>query len=144
MRKSPQHSATLGRHALTACTVLAACVGALVAACGGGDDELAAPIPPAAYRLAADVTPTAHWVELEGCVVDEYFLPRTGTPVSALAGDGRLLGTASSDMGGVFRLQVPARAALSIRIDKAGGESMAAMTGRSNLSVDACLRDPHA
>ncbi len=136
--------ASLRHHALAGGTALLACLGALLAGCGGGNDELAPPIHVSAYRLAADVTPTHHWVQLEGCVVDEYFVPRTGTSVLALSADGRLVGTAASDMNGLFRMQVPARQAVSVRIDKPGGETFAVVTGRSNLSVGACLHDPYA
>ena len=130
------------RYALAGGTALVACLGTLPAACGGSNDELAAPIPTAAYRLAADVTPTHHWVQLEGCVVDEFFSPRAGTSVLVMAEDGRLVGATSSDTDGLFRVQVPAQEAVSIRIDKADGESLAVLTGRSNLSVGTCLRDP--
>lgn len=143
LRHQAARQAPLRRPALAGCTALVACVGALVTACGGSNDDLAAPIRVTAYRLAADVTPTGHWAQLEGCVVDEYFIPRTGTSVQAQSADGRLVGTASSDMNGVFRMQVPARQTVSVRIDKPGGESLALVTGRSNLSVGACLRDPY-
>jgi hypothetical protein len=143
MCKTSQHQ-TSRRHPLAAGTALVACLGALATACGGGNNEPGEPRPVAAYRLSADVTPTDRWVQLEGCVVDEFYIPRTGTPVHALAADGRLVGGAASDMDGVFRVQVPARQSVSVRIDKPGGESLTVVTGRTNLSVGACLRDPQA
>jgi hypothetical protein len=41
-------------------------------------------------------------------------------------------------------LQVPAQQVISVSVDKAGGEALVIPTGRTNLSVGACLRDPDA
>ncbi len=131
-------------HALAAGTALAACLGALALASGGGHNEGGEQSRVAAYRLSNDMTPTDRWVQLEGCVVDEFFIPRIGTPVHALSTDGRLVGAASSDMDGVFRIPVPTRQPVAVRIGRPGGESLTVVTGRTNLSVGACLQDPQA
>jgi hypothetical protein len=112
-----------------------------ITGCGGGNDELAAPL---ARTAAGESSASPKSVRLEGCVVDEFFIPRTGTTVRLLGADGRLLGHASSDKNGVFSLQVPAQYTVSVSVDKAGGEALVVPTGRTNLSVGACLRDPHA
>ena len=54
-----------------------------------------------------------------------------------------LLGSTTSDRNGVFSLTVPAQQTVSAVIDKPGGETLAVPTGRTNLSVGACLRDVH-
>ena len=118
-----------------------AALASLLVACGGGNDDL---ILPLAQAAAADSKPAPATVQLEGCVVDEFFIPRTGTTVRLLGADGRLLGHATSDKDGVFTLQVPAQQVISVTVDKSGGEALVIPTGRTNLSVGACLRDPHA
>jgi hypothetical protein len=125
---------------VTALSVLCA---ALLAACGGGDSDSDSVVPlvrPAASEAGASATS----VRLEGCVVDEYFIPRTGTTVRVVSGDGRLIGHAISDRQGLFTLQVPAHQAVAVSIERVGGESLVVPTGRSDLSVGACLLDPHA
>lgn len=131
-------------HSALQSTALAA-LASLLVACGGGNDDL---ILPLAQAAAADVkhapAPAPATVRLEGCVVDEFFVPRTGTTVRLLGADGRLLGHATSDKDGVFTLQVPAQQVISVTVDKSGGEALVIPTARTNLSVGACLRDPHA
>lgn len=123
------HSATLALLALG------------LVACGGGGDELNLPLAQAA---AANAKPAPATVKLEGCLVDEFYIPRTGTAVRLLGADGRLLGHATSDKDGVFTLQVPAQQVISVTVDKSGGEALVIPTGRTDLSVGACLRDPQA
>ena len=105
-----------------------------LAACGGGTDEAALPQAQA----------QAQQVRLEGCVVDEHYIPRTGTAVRLLGPDGRLLGHATSDKDGRFTLQVPARQVVSLNVDKEGGETLAVPTGQGTVSVEMCLRDTTA
>lgn len=89
-----------------------------ITGCGGGSDDSASPL---AHSEASAATRAAASVQLEGCVVDEFFIPRTGTTVRLLGADGRLLGHASSNEDGVFTLQVPAQQVVSVNVDKAGG-----------------------
>ena len=135
-------SSLLRHPALSSITAAAAVAGVLsIAACGGGNDDTANPL---GRTTAGEAARAVASIRLEGCVVDEYFIPRTGTTVRLVSADGRLLGHASSDKDGVFTLQVPAQQTVSVTVDKAGGEALVVPTGRTNLSVGACLQDPHA
>lgn len=124
---------------------LAACLLAL-AACGGGHDDGAAPF---AAQLAAAASPApaaaaegAATVRLEGCVSEEFYLPRAGTPVRATDSGGRLLGHATSGGDGVFTLRVAAGQHVTLAVDKPGGEDLLVPVGRTDLTVTTCLRDP--
>lgn len=117
--------------------VLAVLCAALLEACGGG--EAALPIAQAAGPAADRSTAS---VQLEGCVVDEFFIPRTGSSVRALSADGRLIGHATSDKDGLFRLQVPARQSVSVALERPGSDALVVLTGGTNFSVGGCLRDP--
>jgi hypothetical protein len=134
--------------------VLAAALLASLAACGGGagDDEFGL----ALMQNSSDLTSTistaatvtqqktpAPTITLQGCVVDEFFIPRSGTVVRLLGADGRLLGHASSNNAGVFSFTAPAQQSVSMNVDKIGGETLVVPTGRSDLSVGACLSDPN-
>lgn len=110
-----------------------------LAGCGGGSDDLAlAPAQPAAAEQAQRALAQ---VRLDGCVVDEYYIPRTGTTVRMLGADGRLLGHAISDKSGAFIFQAPSQHQVSINVDKVDGEAMVVSTGQGPLSVTRCLRD---
>jgi hypothetical protein len=124
---------------LATSTLSAAAVVAL-AACGGGSgiDDIGLPQVQAAVAKT-DALPAM--VKLEGCVVDEHFIPRTGTPVRLLSADGRLLGNAISDRYGVFSMKAPARQLLSINVDKEGGEKLLVPTAQGDLAVGMCLVD---
>ena len=117
--------------------VLSVLCAALLAACGGGSDEAALPI---AHTVGSDADRSATSVQLEGCVVDEFWIPRTGSSVRALSADGRLIGHATSDKYGLFRLRVPARQTVSIALEL-GDDALVVPTGSAPLSVAACLRD---
>lgn len=120
-------------------TLLSILCAALLSACGGGSRD--SPVPPAraaGSEAAADVSS----VQLEGCVVDEFYIPRTGTTVAVQSGDGRLIGHATSAQDGLFRLRVPARQTVSITVERTGGEALVVLTGRADLVAGACLRDP--
>jgi hypothetical protein len=122
--------------ALTAATAVSASLSAIpLAACGGGD---AVPAVPAGAPAAIPAALQAR-VRLEGCVLDQHGVPRTGTPVRALAADGRLIGDTVSDGGGVFRLAVPARSSVTLRVEGPDGEALVVPTGSTDLSVAACL-----
>ena len=117
---------------------------ATLSACGGGDAETALPVtlttPPAAASNAAHFNS----VLLEGCVVDEHYIPRTDTTVRATTGDGRLIGHATSDRHGLYMLLVPLQQTVSVTVDKTGGDVLVVRTGRSDLAVGTCLRDRNA
>lgn len=132
----------------------------LLAGCGGGGDEPAPaqdrPAPAAGpAEAAAGATPPppapalqmrapAPSVRLDGCVVDEYFQPRSATPVRALAVDGRLLGNALSDERGQFKLHAPAGQDVSLAVDQRHGDVMKVATGHRSRALVTCLVDPSA
>ena len=133
-------------HALLvpAAAVLAALLLAwLLAGCGGGEDLLPLPVA-AAPRAAAIVPPLPQTLRLEGCVVDEYFIPRSDAPVRALGADGRLLANAQSDSRGEFKLQVPPGQTISLAIDRPGGDVIKVATGQRSRALTTCLLDPSA
>jgi len=130
----PQRQAALG--------ALTMALGMAMSACGGGSEELALSQVRASAVQTQAAAPAK--VRLEGCVVDEYYIPRTGTQVRLLGADGRLLGHATSDKNGVFAFQAPARQAVSVNVDFADGDAMQVSVGRSNLTVAACLSDPRS
>ena len=129
----------------------------LFAGCGGGADEVlslraqtpvvaaAAPAanPPAANPPAAN-PPAALGVRIEGCVVDDYFIPRSDAPVRALGADGRLLANAQSNVRGEFKLQVPQGQIISLGIDRPGGDVIKVATGQRSRALTTCLLDPSA
>ena len=128
-------------------------LGIAAAACGGGGDEGAAvagsdssvqAVPAAAAVPAARKVATPRSVVFEGCVLDRHYIPTTGTPVRALASDGRLLGNAQSDSLGRFTLRLPAQGEVLLQIDRPQGESlsMRAETAASNSGT--CLLDDQA
>ena len=66
---------------ITLIAVLSACL-LLASGCGGGGgDTEDSPSP--AQAAGVDAALQVAWVQLEGCVVDEFYIPRTGAPVRA-------------------------------------------------------------
>jgi hypothetical protein len=126
-----------GRLGVVIAPMLGAWCGAVLAACGGGGP--AATMEPKAVQGAATV-PSTYTVLLEGCVVDQHFLPRTGTAVRALSADGRLVGDATSDQRGVYRLRVPARQTVSVAVAQPNGDALVVPIGSTDVSVGACLQ----
>ena len=126
------------RSARILCTVA---LGLLATACGGGGDEsAAAEASMAATR--AEIQPVS--VSVTGCVLDRFYIPSTGTPVRALSGDGRLLGSASSDGHGRFTLQLPARSDVTLQIDRPDGESLPLRVNATASTAPNCLLDDRA
>ena len=124
---------------ITLIAVLSACL-LLASGCGGGGgDTEDSPSP--AQAAGVDAALQVAWVQLEGCVVDEFYIPRTGAPVRALSIDDRLLGSAVSGQDGAVKLRVPAHQAMTLAIDLRDGKRMPVSTG-SGKPVGACLRDP--
>jgi hypothetical protein len=136
-------------HALLvpAAAVLAALLLAwLLAGCGGGEDLLSLHVPaaPPAAATASPLPAVRQTLRLEGCVVDEYFIPRGDAPVRALGPDGRLLANAQSNAHGEFKLQVPAGQTISLAIDRPGGDVLKVATGQHSRALTTCLLDPSA
>jgi hypothetical protein len=125
---------------LTGGTAAAAALCAvLLAACGGGGDA-----GPDALRHGSERGGVAvASVRVEGCVVDEYWEPRTASVVHAVAADGRVLDVATSDLSGVFHLNVPARQTVTIALSGVAGEALDVPVGPANLTVGACLQHRH-
>ena len=78
-------------------------------------------------------------VEVEGCVLDQYFIPNEGVPVRVLSADGRLLAHARSGKLGAFSVRLPADAAVVLQVDADGGESLPARTRGQNQVFATCL-----
>jgi len=110
---------------------------ALLAASAGGDYE----IVPSITHAASDAARSAASVQPVGCVVDESCVPRTGGGARTLSADGRLIGQATSDKNGLFRLQAPAWRSVSVVLEWPGGEALVVATG-PRLSASRFLRDP--
>ena len=127
-----------GRLNAGAAATLVAWCGAVLAACGGGGPATDS-TPSTASRHAA-ASPSPRTVRLEGCVVDEYYLPRTGIAVRALSADGRLIGDATSDLRGAYLLRVPARATVSVAVAQPNGDALRVPIGSTDVSIGACLR----
>ncbi len=103
---------------------------ALLQACGGGS-EIAAPIE-------APMATSAN-VRLEGCVVDQYYVPNEGVPVRVLTGDGRTLAWTRSGRMGEFVVQVPAGTRASLAVDRVDGERLSTPALDRDRVVDNCL-----
>lgn len=125
-------------------------LGLATAACGGGGDDTAvalaaepsaaaAPAAKAAGKASEIAVPVS--VMVEGCVLDRFYVPTTGTPVRALAADGRLLGHALSDGQGRFTLRLPARSDVTLQIDRPQGESRPTRVEATASTQAACLLD---
>ena len=125
------------RPGVASAAILSAWCGTVLAACGGGD-SLGDAQPTTSARAA--VVPSKHTVHVEGCVIDQYYLPRTGTPVRALSADGRLIGDATSDSRGVYLLRVPAQQTVSVAVAQPNGDAMVVPIGSTDVSVGACLQ----
>ena len=113
--------------------------------CGGGGQTLDVAAIPGVGAWAVSATAPAS-LSLKGCVVDESFIPRTGTPVKLVSADGRLLGNAISDGNGVFTIRVHARGTMAVSVDKPGGErfDVTVPVAGESASLQGCLRDPDA
>lgn len=136
---------TRGLSAIT----LGLALGFALAACGGGGEDAAvapaessAAAAPAAASILKAAAPVS--MMLEGCVLDRFYVPTTGTPVRALAADGRLLGSAQSDDLGRFTLRLPAGSAVTLQIDRPQGESLPVRAGAAGSTRAACLLDDQA
>jgi hypothetical protein len=118
-------------------------LGIAVAACGGGGDDGAGA---SAFSPAiADQHATERLsVMVEGCVLDGFYIPTTGTPVRALSADGRLPGSALSGGHGRFTLRLPARSEVMLQIDRPQGESLPMRVGATPSKWGTCLLDERA
>ena len=103
-------------------------LGLALAACGGGVEDRAETPSVASVNAAHRATePLAATVTVAGCVLDRHYIPTIGTPVRALAADGRLLGNALSDAQGRFTLRPPAPiggSEVMLQIDRPQGKSL--------------------
>lgn len=129
--------ARTGRFLVAAIVVVSILCATLLAACGGAEPAAVVALTGSASAAAAS---SVHSVQLEGCVVDQYYVARTGSPVRARSADGRLLGDATSGQHGVFMLRVPARQTVSVALADSGGEALVIPVGSVDVSVGACLQ----
>lgn len=140
-------------------TLLGLALALALAACGGvaahDDSTGTSSASPAAQALSvavahdADVVHVAYaaapaFVTVGGCVLDRHYIPTTGTPVRALAADGRLLGNAQSDGQGRFALRLPAHSDVTLQIDRPSGESLPMRVDAAASTSDRCLLDDQA
>ena len=63
-------------------------------------------------------------------------------PIQRPSADGRLIGQATRDKDGPFRLQVLAWHSVSVALERLAGEALAVLTKGANLCTGGCLRDP--
>lgn len=117
------------------CTVA---LGLLATACGGGGGEPAV-AEASTVATRAEIQPA--FVSVTGCVLDRFYIPSTGTPVRALASDGRLLGSASSDHHGRFMLQLPSDSEVTLQVDRPDGESFPLRVNAALSTASNCLLD---
>lgn len=121
-------------------------VGLAAAACGGGGEDAAVAVAEPATAVvpmaaAARTAAAPANVRVEGCVLDRFHVPTTGTPVRALSADGRLLASALSDGAGRFALRLPAQGDVTLQIDRPQGESLPLRVGAAASMEAACLVD---
>jgi hypothetical protein len=136
--------------------LLAMALGLASAACGGGvghDPTGVSSAFPAAHPLSVSSAQEAGvvqaaaasgYVNVAGCVLDRHYIPTTGTPVRALAADGRLLGSAQSDSHGRFTLRLPAHSDVWLQIDRPSGESLPMRVDAAARAWETCLLDEQA
>jgi hypothetical protein len=127
--------------------------GLAAAACGGGGEDstvtLAGSSAQATTATVKTVAATRQAapslsVIVEGCVLDRFYIPTTGTPVRALAADGRLLGNAQSDGQGRFTLRLPPQGEVLLQIDRPQGDSLATRVEAGSSRAGNCLIDNQA
>lgn len=97
----------------------------LLSACGGAGDD------------SAVVTKAS--VRIEGCVVDQYYVPNEGVPVRVVAADGRVLAKARSGKMGEFSVQVPAGESTGMSVDRTDGDWLPVPVANRDQVVDSCL-----
>ena len=114
------------RRLSAACLVLCG-----LSACGGGGT---AGDPPTVLRSAQK----SH-VKVEGCVVDQYFIPHEGVSVRALGAQGQTLGYATSGRKGEFVLQLPTRESVTLTVDRSQGDRLPLPGQDRDTVVDTCL-----
>lgn len=110
---------------LAAAVALCGATASLLTGCGGGAVE-------------EPVAATAH-VRLDACVVDQHYVPHEGVPVRVVSADGRLLAHAQSGRMGEFSLQLPARTAVALVVDRDGGEWMQVPAQARDGVTESCL-----
>lgn len=99
----------------------------LLQGCGGGG--VADPAPVASVAS----------VRLEGCVVDQFFVPNEGVPVRVLSADGSTLAYATSGRMGEFTVHLPAGVPAAVVVDRADGEWMPTPALHRDRVVESCL-----
>ncbi len=95
-----------------------------MAACGGGTAEQAAPVKT---------------LQVDGCVVDQYFIPSEGVAVRAVGADGRVLGRSLSDSKGTFSMHIAPRQAAALVLEREEVERMALPETDRDVQLGNCL-----
>lgn len=113
----------------------------LLQGCGGSEavatDAVAAINPHSSTVAAAGTVPDR--VTLEGCVVDQYYVPSEGVPISVRTADGRALAQARSGRMGEFTVQVPAGTTASVAVDRTEGDRLPLPLIDRDQVVETCL-----
>lgn len=120
----------LRHHAFALAVSLGAPLLGLLHGCGGGAEP--APLAVVDARTSANV-------RVEGCVVDEHFIPNEGISVRALSPDGQTLAYATSGRRGEVIFLVPSRVSVALAVDRAGGEWMSIAARDRDSVVESCL-----
>ena len=105
---------------------------------GAGATSTVAEAPPHAPSApAAPVAPTL--IRVQGCVLDDLYLPRGDVKVRALDVQGRLLGHATSRADGGFQLDVTPVPVLTLAVDRDGGDRLRLRTAMRDARTALCL-----
>jgi hypothetical protein len=120
----------LQRHVSILAVLLSAPVCGLLQGCGGGFETVASD---------AQVVRSNASIRIEGCVVDEHFIPNEGVAVRALSPDGRALAQATSGRRGEVTVSVPAGVPVALVVDREGGERMSVPPQDRDSVLGSCL-----
>jgi hypothetical protein len=120
----------LQRHVSILAVLLSAPLCGLLQGCGGGFGSDAS---------EALIVRSNASIRIEGCVVDEHFIPNEGIAVRALSPDGHSLALASSGRRGEVTVSVPAGVPVALVVDREGGERMSVPAQDRDSVLGTCL-----
>jgi hypothetical protein len=120
----------LQRHISILAVLLSAPLCGLLQGCGGGFETVASDAQGAQSNAS---------IRIEGCVVDEYFIPNEGVAVRVFSPDGRALALTTSGRRGDITVTVPAGLPVSLVVDREGGERMSVPPQDRDSVLGSCL-----
>ncbi len=118
------------RHLLAVVVSLGAPLACLLQGCGGGADAFGSEVQTAGKSTS---------IRIEGCVVDQHYIPHEGVAVRALSPDGQTLAYATSGRRGEVIVSVPAGMPLALKVDRDDGEWMSLPARDRDSMLDSCL-----